>query len=42
MHHEIAVILSSVGISFDENSTFCSGVTCFEINLGVSNFLGNI
>ena len=38
--YEIAIILSSVGILFHEGSTFCSEVTCFERNLGVSHFHG--
>ena len=36
--YEIAVILSSVRILFHEDSTFCSEVTCFERNHGVSHF----
>ena len=36
--HEIEVILSSVGILFAEDSTFCSEVTCFKRNRGVSHF----
>ena len=36
--YEIAVILSSVGILFHEDSTFCSEVTCFKRNRGVSHF----
>ena len=36
--YEIAVILSSVGILFHEDGTFCSEVACFERNRGVSHF----
>ena len=36
--YKIAVIVSSVGILFHEDSTFCSEVTCFERNRGVSHF----
>ena len=36
--HEIEVILSSVGILFAEDSTFCSAVTCFKRNRSVSHF----
>ena len=40
--YEIAVILSSVRILFHDDSSFCSEVTCFESNLGVSHFHRNI
>ena len=40
--YEIAVILASVGILFHDDSTFCSEVTWFERNLGVSHFHRNI
>ena len=40
--YEIPVFLSSVGILFHDDSTFCSEVTCFERNLGVSHFFCNI
>ena len=36
--YEIAVSLSSAAILFHEDSTFCSEVTCFEKNRGVSHF----
>ena len=36
--YKIAIILSSVGILFHEDNTFCSEVTCFERNRGVSHF----
>ena len=36
--YKIAVILSSVGILFHEDSTFCSEVICFERKRGVSHF----
>ena len=36
--HETAVILSSIGILFHEDSNFCSEVTCFQRNLGVAHF----
>ena len=36
--YEIIVILSSVGILCHKDSTFCSEVTCFERNRGVSHF----
>ena len=39
---ETAVILSSVGISFHEDSTFCSEVTCFKRYRGISNFIVKI
>ena len=37
----IAIILSSVGILFHDDSAFCSGSegTCFQRNLGVSHFI---
>ena len=40
--YEIAVILSSIVILFNDDSTFCSEVTCFERNLSVSHFHHNI
>ena len=33
-----AVILSSVGMLFPDDSQFCSEVTCFRRNLGVFTF----
>ena len=36
--YKIVLILSFVGILLHEDSTFCSEVTCFERNRGVSHF----
>ena len=40
--YKIAVILSSVGILFHDDSTICSDITCFEGNFSVSHFHRNI
>ena len=40
--YEIAVILSSVGILFHDDITFCSEINSFERNLGVSHSQRNI
>ena len=37
--YNIAVVLSSAGILFHDDSTICSEVKCFERNLGVHIFI---